>query len=307
MKDAVNQEIITLSAMLGYEAAPLHFIQFPKLWIEVFNTPSIDRKYITMLVNTTHFRDYVELVILDERSCLTNIIIFNFLATYMPKIFDQIAKSDQICKVLLSIKQDFQDLVQKQLPDIETHAMGILGDLKVLSLFYTPTLNEKGNTPTPLPAPAPTVPQVLSALKQLNEYFETLLTKSSSTVEQSETAETPSKKRKFESDSDSNNPQPGTSTSASAGFSSSMDDMDSFNLSAEDATIQKRSITRDLIMLLLGTIDTLIRGISPPTGVDVEENDGTGDDSKTEPVADNVTSESLENEKSESHKTEGSN
>lgn len=39
MKDAVNQELITLSAMLGYEAAPLHFIHFPKLWLEVYNTP----------------------------------------------------------------------------------------------------------------------------------------------------------------------------------------------------------------------------------------------------------------------------
>lgn len=38
MKDVVTQELISLSAMLGYEAAPLHFIHFPKLWLEVYNT-----------------------------------------------------------------------------------------------------------------------------------------------------------------------------------------------------------------------------------------------------------------------------
>jgi hypothetical protein len=38
MKDFVNQELITLNAMLGYEAGPLHFTHFPKLWLEVYNT-----------------------------------------------------------------------------------------------------------------------------------------------------------------------------------------------------------------------------------------------------------------------------
>lgn len=70
----------------GYEAAPLHFVQFPKLWLEVNNTPTLDRKYIAMLVNTNYFTDYVELVMLEERACLTNIMIFNFFATFLPKV-----------------------------------------------------------------------------------------------------------------------------------------------------------------------------------------------------------------------------
>jgi hypothetical protein len=46
----------------------------------------VNRSYIMMLVNTSYFKDYVELVILEERSCLTNIVIFNFLATYLPQV-----------------------------------------------------------------------------------------------------------------------------------------------------------------------------------------------------------------------------
>ena len=48
MKDFVNQELITLSAMVGYEVAPLHFHHFPKLWLEVYNT-SVRKRVIAFL------------------------------------------------------------------------------------------------------------------------------------------------------------------------------------------------------------------------------------------------------------------
>jgi hypothetical protein len=41
-----------------------------------------------------------------------------------------------------------------------------------------------------------------------------------------------------------------------------------------DAANQKRYIAQDLIDLLLGTIDSLIRGITPPNGEDIEMEDG---------------------------------
>jgi len=55
---------------------------------------SIDRRFIAMLVNTNYFTDYVELVIVDERACLTNIVIFNFLATYLPRVSEVNSLSD---------------------------------------------------------------------------------------------------------------------------------------------------------------------------------------------------------------------
>ena len=46
----------------------------------------MDRKYITMLVNSNYFVDYVEAVLLDERTCLNNPIIYKFLSLYFPKV-----------------------------------------------------------------------------------------------------------------------------------------------------------------------------------------------------------------------------
>jgi hypothetical protein len=39
-----------------------------------------------MLANSNYFVDYVEAVLLDERSCLNNGIIYNFLSVYFPKV-----------------------------------------------------------------------------------------------------------------------------------------------------------------------------------------------------------------------------
>ena len=47
---------------------------------------NLDRKYLTMLVNTNYFTDYVELILLEERHSLPNPVIFNFLATFMSKV-----------------------------------------------------------------------------------------------------------------------------------------------------------------------------------------------------------------------------
>jgi ubiquitin carboxyl-terminal hydrolase 34 len=46
----------------------------------------VDRKYITMLANSNYFVDYVEAVLLDERTCLNNPIIYSFLSMYFPKV-----------------------------------------------------------------------------------------------------------------------------------------------------------------------------------------------------------------------------
>jgi hypothetical protein len=53
-----------------------------------FTLQHVDRKYITMLANSNYFVDYVEAVLLDERTCLNNPIIYSFLSMYFPKVTD---------------------------------------------------------------------------------------------------------------------------------------------------------------------------------------------------------------------------
>ena len=87
---AVNEEILSkplvdLSAMVGLDGVPLHFQLFPKLWLDIFNTKQIDRKVIMMLVTSQGFLEYVDAVLLDERSSLNNSHVFNFLLNFFPK------------------------------------------------------------------------------------------------------------------------------------------------------------------------------------------------------------------------------
>lgn len=41
-----------------------------------------------MLANSNYFVDYVEAVLLDERTCLNNPVIYSFLSMYFPKVTD---------------------------------------------------------------------------------------------------------------------------------------------------------------------------------------------------------------------------
>jgi ubiquitin carboxyl-terminal hydrolase 34 len=109
---AVNENNLTkllvdLSAMVGLDGVILHMQLFPKLWIDIYNTEvvvirtihklftssndfysqqQIDRKYVTMLVQSQGFLEYTEAVLLDERLSLNNSHIFNFLFTLFPKV-----------------------------------------------------------------------------------------------------------------------------------------------------------------------------------------------------------------------------
>ena len=88
---AVNEEnlskpLVDLSAMVGLDGVPLHFQLFPKLWIDIFNTKQIDRKFIMMLVTSHGFLEYCDAVLLDERSSLNNSHVFNFLLNFFPKV-----------------------------------------------------------------------------------------------------------------------------------------------------------------------------------------------------------------------------
>lgn len=46
----------------------------------------VDSKYISMLTSCNYFVDYIDAVLLDERSALTVDVIYEFLTTFFPKV-----------------------------------------------------------------------------------------------------------------------------------------------------------------------------------------------------------------------------
>ncbi len=85
-EDNLTKPLVELSAMLGLDGVPLHFQYFPKLWLDIHNTKQIDRKYIMLLVQSQGFVEYVDAVLLDERSSLNNSHVFNFLFNFFPQV-----------------------------------------------------------------------------------------------------------------------------------------------------------------------------------------------------------------------------
>lgn len=214
-----------------------------------------------------------------------------------------------MCKVLLTILMDMESLMAKQVMDIEVHAIGILGDLKALTLFYVPTCQQKGPCKNPLPAPAPSVPYLQKTLRKFHVYLESVMQKrirDSISRQQKNDSNAPdavpSKKRKLDTggacssksgttdvpkETSSSAPtvtgkeeKPTTSSASSSSSSSPTPAVNDHGM-LPDPEIQKNYITQDLITLLVATIDSLLRGLlSANQGLTLEseEEEDDGDD-----------------------------
>lgn len=122
--NCMSEALIQLSAIVGFEGAPLHLVYFPKLWLEIYTAPvrfsyvlyvsisgcvsymfaffqQLDKKFVTVLLSNNFFIDYIETILLDERSSLNVPVIYKFLCTFFPKVryicFQLIMQS--ICKI----------------------------------------------------------------------------------------------------------------------------------------------------------------------------------------------------------------
>ena len=51
-----------------------------------FSLQVIDRKYVSMLVQSRAFLEYVIAVLIEERSSLNNQYVFNFMVVFFPKV-----------------------------------------------------------------------------------------------------------------------------------------------------------------------------------------------------------------------------
>merc|ERR1719266_880181 len=139
-EDSINKMLIDLSAMVGLDGVPLHFQLFPKLWLDIYGSRNIERGTLTasvnLLVDSHGFLEYVDAVLLDERSSLNNQYVFQFLYVFFPKVADQVL-TDQVkslihgmCKNLIAVADTF-DLTK---PSAVRH---LNGDLRALLLVQS--------------------------------------------------------------------------------------------------------------------------------------------------------------------------
>ncbi|XP_059086581.1 ubiquitin carboxyl-terminal hydrolase puf-like [Tigriopus californicus] len=132
-EDNLTKMLVDLSAMVGLDGVPLHYQLFPKLWLDIFNTEQIDRKFIMMLISSHGFLEYVDAVLLDERASLNNSHIFNFLLVFFPKVSDQVL-TDQVQGIITELVSNFIGIADKfnlTQPNLIKH---LNGEMKALLL-----------------------------------------------------------------------------------------------------------------------------------------------------------------------------
>merc|ERR1719384_2371940 len=139
-ENSIVKMLIDLSAMVGLDGVPLHFQLFPKLWLDIYGSRNIEASTltsaITLLVDSHGFLEYVDAVLLDERSSLNNQYVFQFLYVFFPKVSDQVL-TDQVksliqnlCKNLHTVSSSY-DLSK---PSLVKH---LNGDLRALLLVQS--------------------------------------------------------------------------------------------------------------------------------------------------------------------------
>ncbi|XP_046627893.1 ubiquitin carboxyl-terminal hydrolase 34 [Neodiprion virginianus] len=132
--DCMTDTLVNLSAMLGFEGVPLHLALFPRLWLDVHAATHIDRKHIAALLCSSYTVDYVDAVLLDERSSLGVPAIHAFLKTFFPKLASHVL-TEQTCSLIDNLVSSLTAMVEAV--DVQVAAHRLTGDLRALALVYS--------------------------------------------------------------------------------------------------------------------------------------------------------------------------
>lgn len=175
---------MTLQRNDSIAGVPLHLALFPRLWLDVHAATHIDRKHIGSLLCSSYTVDYVDAVLLDERSSLGVPAIHAFLKTFFPKLSNDVL-TEQTCLLIDNLVSSMVAMVEAV--DIQASAHRLTGDLRALALVYSSSSRLK--------PPATLFP----ALETLLTRTRAIKVKESNQQE----IEAPSKKRKFTVNEDS--------------------------------------------------------------------------------------------------------
>jgi len=93
----------------------------------------IDRKFVTLLTQSSSFLEYVDAVLLDERSSLNSDRIFNFLLAFFPKVSDQVL-NEQMQTIIADLSKTFQENAPNLSLGRSVAVRQLNGDLRALLL-----------------------------------------------------------------------------------------------------------------------------------------------------------------------------
>lgn len=150
------------------------------MWLDVHAATHIDRKHIAALLRCSYTVDYIDSVLLDERSSLAVPAIHAFLKTFFPKLASHVL-TVQTCSIIDNLVSTLSSMVE--MVDLQASAHRLVGDLRALALVYSSGADVK-----PPASLQPALETLLSRIKSTR-------TRIKDTNQQE--FEAPSKKRKY--------------------------------------------------------------------------------------------------------------
>ncbi|XP_041468588.1 ubiquitin carboxyl-terminal hydrolase 34-like isoform X2 [Lytechinus variegatus] len=160
----LTEEIIGLSVLVAYEGIPLQLDWFAKFWKTIYHTQGSERDSIQLLCSLQSFHDYVESVLLDERTFLNNVHVTSFFCIFFPRVYQHILCNNwdtvvkTICNNVLAEQEDIAGYDRHQLA---IAAYKLNGDLRALLQMFSVVLPVQHN-----PALLPSVKHILEVCKR---------------------------------------------------------------------------------------------------------------------------------------------
>ncbi|GFW68785.1 ubiquitin carboxyl-terminal hydrolase 34 [Trichonephila clavipes] len=131
--ESVSNDLVSLSAMLAIEGIPLHLPVFPKLWLDLIHS-TVGQEFMQLLCSSSYFIDYLESILIDERSSLNDPIIFQLFSILLPKVSSQVV-NDQMLNLVSSLMTSFIKSFEES--DLSKQPYKLNGDLRALCLIFS--------------------------------------------------------------------------------------------------------------------------------------------------------------------------
>ncbi|XP_022107873.1 ubiquitin carboxyl-terminal hydrolase 34-like, partial [Acanthaster planci] len=135
-----TEDTINLSVLVALEGVPLQLDWFAKLWKIIYHSEGSDKTGVQLLCNHHTFHDYVEGILLDERTSFNNPTINSFFCIFFPKVYKHILCNNWESVVesfICGILGDTDDLDHLKPEELERTAYKANGDVRTLLLMFS--------------------------------------------------------------------------------------------------------------------------------------------------------------------------
>ncbi|XP_038075535.1 ubiquitin carboxyl-terminal hydrolase 34-like isoform X2 [Patiria miniata] len=135
-----TEDTINLSVLVALEGVPLQLDWFAKLWRIMYQSEGSDRAGVQMLCSHHTFHDYVEGIILDERTSFNNPAINSFFCIFFPKVYKHILCNNWesvVDSFICGILGDTDNLEHFRQDELKRTAYKVNGDIRTLLLMFS--------------------------------------------------------------------------------------------------------------------------------------------------------------------------